>query len=83
MSVWNVLCIYAGWCMVIICALLDIRVTHLDSLTLIRERTVEEGSDDGHEGVDHITLQSSDKIKMENTQLRSMWTFWQTSEHKH
>lgn len=41
----------------------DRATTHLDSLTLVWERAVEECGDDGHEGVDHITLKSPGKDK--------------------
>lgn len=44
---------------IVMYALVDMRETHLDSLTLVWERAVEEGGDDGHEGINHITLQSS------------------------
>lgn len=39
----------------------DTAITHLDSLTLVWKRAVEECGDDGHEGVDHVTLKSPAK----------------------
>ena len=54
-NLWSVFNIIIPGCQVT-SVVKGVGVTHLDSLTLVWERTVEEGGDDGHEGVDHITL---------------------------